>query len=131
MPAPNRCQLSAVPKQILLDRGQRAVTPRSTKVNGPSEAGPATVHRTPPRPGRSGDADALGLNAKTSNLNSESVPVGHTGRNAGFWRSENLNARPGPAALQLEAQQKLESSGSGDFGLQRRLGEDNIFIVAE
>ena len=57
MPAPNLCQLSAVPKQeqILLDRGQRTVTPRSTKVNGPSEAGPVTVNRTPPRPGRCGD----------------------------------------------------------------------------
>ena len=62
MPAPNRCQLSAVPKQeqILLDRGQRAVNPRLTKVNWPSEAGPATVNRTPPRPGRSGDGGPLG-----------------------------------------------------------------------
>ena len=57
MPAPNRCHLSDVPKQeqILLDRGQRAVNPRLTKVNGPSKAGPVTVNRTPPRPGRSGD----------------------------------------------------------------------------
>ena len=58
MPATNGCQLSAVPKQeqILLDRGQRAVNPRLTKVNWPLEAGPVTVNRwTPPRPGRSGD----------------------------------------------------------------------------
>ena len=51
--------MPTVPKQeqILLNRGQRAVTPRSTKVNGPSEAELVTVNRTPPRPGRSGDED--------------------------------------------------------------------------
>ena len=65
MPVPNRCQLSAVPKQeqILLDSGQRAVTPCSTKVNWPSEAGLVTVNRTPPRPGRSGDG--LGEHSST------------------------------------------------------------------
>ena len=70
MPAPNRCQLSAVPKQeqILLDRGQRAVTPRSTKVNGPSEAGPVTVNRTPPRPGRSGDEAWISLCVQVKSL---------------------------------------------------------------
>ena len=67
MPALNRCQLSAVPKQeqILLDRGQRAVNPRLTKVNRPSEAGPVTVNQTPPRPGRSCD---VSWGARTSGL---------------------------------------------------------------
>ena len=67
IPAPNRCQLSAVPKQeqILLDHGQRAVNLRLTKVNGPSEAGPVTVNRMPPLPGRSGDGVRLRVIAIT------------------------------------------------------------------
>ena len=98
VPTNARSKQMPVPKQeqILLDSGQRAVNPCLTKVNGPSEAGPVTVNRTTPRPGRSCDALSLSYSVSAALVN---WVVGSLHQSLGVPRAALLRVNDRPQAM--------------------------------